>query len=365
MRDEDLEIARPPEVDTCLSVAGVPGACIAAVDREGRVRSWAWGRASLHPPRDVELGTRFHLFSGTKLYTATALVRLMEQGRVALADPVQQHLPELQLRHPVTLQQLASHDSGLPDTLRAFLAAHLAGERAPTTGEALAAYDLRRGKPPGRGVQYRNANYAILGEVISRVCGKPFPEVLREEVLGPLGSSATFEDGGVAGGVATGHLPRFSAMSLAMRWVLPKASRRILGRGQGRFVPVHSFGLDTSAIGGLVGSALDFVPLLAEMLNPADALLCAESKRQMLTQHASGAAGVLSRVGVGLGWKLGRVDGREFWNHEGGGPGFCSETRLYPSEGLGVVVLMNLSHTAALSEVAHTLCESIRGQGLG
>jgi CubicO group peptidase (beta-lactamase class C family) len=100
--------------------------------------------------------------------------------------------------------------------------------------------------------------------------------------------------------------------------------------------------------------------LLREMLSDDDGLLRASSKREMLTLQASGAAGIMSRDGVGLAWKLGTAGGVRFWNHEGGGPGFCSETRIYPSAGLGVVVLMNLSQSKRLSTVCHQLCETIR-----
>ena len=95
------------------------------------------------------------------------------------------------------------------------------------------------------------------------------------------------------------------------------------------------------------------------MLDPDDGVLRATSKRAMLIVRAEGAAGIVSRAGVGVGWKRGVVAGREFFNHEGGGAGFGSETRLYPREGLGVVLLTNLSHSRGLSEMAHRVCEIV------
>jgi len=115
-----------------------------------------------------------------------------------------------------------------------------------------------------------------------------------------------------------------------------------------------------SVIGGLVGAAEDFLPLLREMLSEDDGVLQAASKREMLSLHSRGAAGIESRVGVGLGWKCGRVTDVEFWNHEGGGPGFCSELRLYPEADLGVVILLNHSQSAGLSRVCHRISERLR-----
>lgn len=74
-----------------------------------------------------------------------------------------------------------------------------------------------------------------------------------------------------------------------------------------------------------------------------------------------GRAGIASRVGVGIGWKRGDRDGTPFWNHEGGGPGFTSETRVYPDQRVAVVVLMNATQSAKLSWVADALCEVVRG----
>ena len=81
----------------------------------------------------------------------------------------------------------------------------------------------------------------------------------------------------------------------------------------------------------------------------------------MQTLCARGAAGVVARMGTGLGWKIGQVGETMFINHEGGGPGFTSETRLYPAEGLGVVVCMNRWLLFGRSHlVAHRICELVR-----
>jgi hypothetical protein len=81
----------------------------------------------------------------------------------------------------------------------------------------------------------------------------------------------------------------------------------------------------------------------------------------MQALEAPGAAGIVSRVGVGLGWKLGEADGVAFLNHEGGGPGFTSETRLYPTHGLGIVVCLNRWIMPTRTHVvAHRICEAAR-----
>lgn len=188
--------------------------------------------------------------------------------------------------------------------------------------------------------------------------GEPLTRFVERALLRPLGAELTFEDDGA--GSAVGYVSRLSPMLLLLRFLKPGVARRIRGERAGSLVGLRPFSLDTAAIGGLVGRADAFLPLLGEMLAPGDGVLGARSKAALLVPRSRGAAGIMSRDGVALGWKVGVVNGRRFWNHEGGGPGFATETRLYPDEGVGVVLLMNLTHGRGLSRLAHRICEHLR-----
>lgn len=341
-----------------LDRAGIPGAALAWVTRSGDTGYLEHGFADLATRTPVQRDTRFHLFSGTKLYTAAALMRLVEQGLVELDAPIRRYLPELPVRDEITITNLASHASGLSDSLRAFLATHFPDEPAPSTATALARYALGRGKRPGVKASYGNVNFAILGELVSRASGVPYEVFVRRELLTPLGADLSFRDDGK--GSAVGYVGRFSPMLLLLRFLAPDTAKHIRAGRVGGLVALRPYSLDTAAIGGLVGNTTAFRPLLREMLNPNDGVLRAESKRALLTVRVSGAAGIVSQAGVGIGWKRGLVEGRTFFNHEGGGAGFGTETRLYPDEGIGVVLLTNLSHSRGLSVMAHRVCERLR-----
>lgn len=343
-----------------LSRARVPGCSIVCGRGDGSVTRFEHGLADLSRRRPVEATTPFHLFSGTKLYTATALMLLAERRQLALDESVREHLPELPLRDDLSIRHLASHRSGLPDTLRAFLSVHLADEPAPTTREALARYRLEGAKAPGGKARYGNVNYAILGELISRVSGRPYETFVRDAILEPLASGACFAAEGERGDDALGYVPRLSPMRPLLKLMFPEIGKRIIGDRSHAFVSLRPFSLDCAAIGGLCGSAADFFPLVREMLSREDGVLRADSKREMLTLQGEGAVGIVSREGAGLGWKRGRTDGVTFWNHEGGGPGYCSETRLYPDADLGLVILMNRSQSRGLSRLCHRIGEMIR-----
>jgi CubicO group peptidase (beta-lactamase class C family) len=339
--------------------AGVPGAVLARVSPSGIQDLEAVGFSDLSTRREVTETSAFHLYSGTKLFTASAAMLLVERGELEIDADVRPRFPELALAYPVTPRQLLSHSSGLNETLRAFVAIHTPAQRRPSTFEALQRYDLGRGKPPGGRARYRNANYALLGELIARIAGVPYETLVRTALLEPWGAHAAFESAEVDD-LATGYVRRLDPMRLAAPFLLGRRGAAVFDGRVGRYVALRRFDLDTAAAGGLIGVAADFAPLVAEFLGDADGVLRATTRRAMLTRVATGAVGVVSRDGVGLGWKRGDVDGVRFWNHEGGGPGFCSELRIYPERRLGFVVLTNLSQSRRLSRAIHAVCEQLR-----
>ncbi len=155
-----------------LSKAAIPGCSIAIVD-ESRLQ-WAqgFGLADLRRGMPATPETVYHLFSGTKLFTAVAILQLAERNLVDIEAPITRDLPEQSALEGIRLAHLLSHRSGLADTLKGFLAVYFPGQPPPSTAEALAGYRIKADGMPGRRVQYRNINYALLGEVITRVgCG--------------------------------------------------------------------------------------------------------------------------------------------------------------------------------------------------
>lgn len=333
---------------------------LAVRNADGAGWTWSYGSADLDEGRVVDRDTVFHLFSGTKLFTATALMRQVESGALSLDAGVELHLDELGLKHSVTLRQLASHSSGLPETLSALLAVHFPPGPGPSAKEARQRFRCSGGRVPGQSVAYRNVNYAILGELVAKVGGASYAQVVQREVLDPLGSKARFAyDPDMLERAATGYMSRWTPMRLLLPLFVSN-SRELYGRPRGSLLALRPFELDTAAIGGLLGTPRDFLGLVDEMLREQDGLLRAVTKRAMLSVQAKGAAGIVSREGVGLGWKFGVDQGTAFWNHEGGGPGFCSETRLYPEAEMGMVVMMNRSQDTGLSRLCHQICERIR-----
>jgi CubicO group peptidase (beta-lactamase class C family) len=350
-----------------LRAAHIPGGAVAVADHAGLRWAAGFGLADVRAGRPATPETAHHLYSGTKLYTAVAVLKLAEQQRVALDGPAAEHLPDvlgaphLSAACRPTVRQLLSHTSGLRDTLRAFLAVHAVGAPAPSTAEALARYRIACERAPGGRVAYRNVNYALLGEIVSRVARRPYTDYVVEEVLEPLGVAAAFTTTpAMRANVAVGYVGAWDPMRL-LAPLLVSRGRELFGARVGGLVEVRPSDLDTAAVGGLVGSPVGFAPFLVAQLADGGGVLGASSVRAMQALVARGAAGIASRVGMGLGWKIGSAGGEPFLNHEGGGPGFTSETRLYPARGLGIVLCLNRWIPPAKSHlVAHRICEAIR-----
>jgi CubicO group peptidase (beta-lactamase class C family) len=354
-----------PRIGAQLGRAAIPGCSIAIVDESGLRWAQGFGLADLASGMPAAPDTVYHLFSGTKLFTAVATLQLAERNLVDIEAPVTRYLPELSPLEGIRIVHLLSHRSGLADTLRGFLAVYFPGERPPSTAEALSAYRIKAGGVPGRRVQYRNVNYALLGEVIARVSGTAYRDYVRANVLAPLGMDVDFDlTDAMRARAATGYIGRWDPMRLALRIVVPDVARRIYAGRAGSQMALHEYGLASSAIGGLVGDVRQFARFVHDQLVGGGSVLSREWTARMQATVVQGQAGIESRDGVGLGWKMGTAAHGRFLNHEGGGAGFTSELRLYPERRIGIALAMNAMRMPRTMKAAHAICEVVAGAGV-
>jgi D-alanyl-D-alanine carboxypeptidase len=133
--------------------------------------------------------TRFRIGSITKQFTAAAILRLTERGKLGVHDRLGQHLPDApESWHNVTIHQLLTHTSGVPSytDLPDFLTRISLEERTPkaimelTSGQALEF-------PPGDRFRYSNTGYILLGSVVEAISGQRYSDFLENEFFQPLG----------------------------------------------------------------------------------------------------------------------------------------------------------------------------------
>lgn len=170
--------------------SGTVGGSMSVVIGKDFVARWAFGHAHTESKRPMEPSTVSDIGSVTKMFTATLLMILRDEGLVNLDDPVEAHWPpfepisRLSGDRPITLRQLATHTSGI-----AFRQMFLPSEQPPGSLNELVAQLADRGLvfPPGAGHKYSNAAFQILGEVIAARSGMPFASLLHDRLLEPLG----------------------------------------------------------------------------------------------------------------------------------------------------------------------------------
>jgi uncharacterized protein YbbC (DUF1343 family)/CubicO group peptidase (beta-lactamase class C family) len=175
-------------VDESVRAGSIPGAVV-VVGHDGKiVHRKAYGNRALVPTREpMTLDTVFDIASLTKVVATTpALMKLFEQGKLRINDPVTAYLPEFQSgKSDITVRDLMTHFSGLrPDLdLEPAWSGYDTGIRRALAEKPQA--------PTGTRFVYSDINFVLLGEIVHRLSGKTLDEYAREQVFGPLGMRET------------------------------------------------------------------------------------------------------------------------------------------------------------------------------
>ena len=325
---------------------GVPGLSIAVVKGERLVWARGFGFADLVTSTRATSQTAYLWFSMTKIATATAVVRLAEEGAIDLDAPADEYYRGLKIVSqpaPVSVRHLLSHSSGLanPVPIRwVYPASGLVPDRRAFV-ERLLGKNRKLRFVPGERASYSNLGYLVLGEVISEVSDMGYEDYVREQILLPLGMTRTgFSYPRTSREAATGYHPLRPLLTPIFRAALPGG---VVGTRQGKYVAFNPFYVKGPAYGGLIGGIEDAARLVLLHLNGGQAgetrLLSAESVAGMQRTTPRGG-----KRDFGLGWfRAGEARQKRpaFVEHLGGGAGFWNVMRLYPEESLGVVLMGN------------------------
>jgi CubicO group peptidase (beta-lactamase class C family) len=228
-RDVRAQSASDPRFDALASLAeakmkeyGVPGVALGII-RDGVMTTRGLGITNVEDPLPVTVHTVFPIASISKTFAATAMMRLVEQGKVDLKAPVRRYIPEFRVRdeaasRDVTVWHLLTHLGGWegqvsgPDrgteTLKNFVAS--------TT-----VTDLMQVAPPGAAWSYNNAGFSIAGRVIETVTGNPINRAIRDLVFQPLGLEHAGTTAGdfIVNRFAAGHFTRNGTTALQRPFV--------------------------------------------------------------------------------------------------------------------------------------------------
>jgi len=317
-----------------------PGIQYAAVNATGVVAAFTSGAADLRHGTPMTAATTMMAYSMSKVFTATAVLQLVECGEIGLDDAVTRYLPESPYGDAVTVAQLLAHTGGVPNPIPLRwvhpAAVHARFDEDAAFRATLRAHPRLRHRP-GSTYAYSNIGYWILGKIVERASGQSFTSYVTAHVIRALGIA----DDDLCYTVppntphATGYLEKYSLANLLKRWLIDSD---LTGGYDGRWLRIESHYPNGPAFGGLVGTARGFGRFLQDQLQPQSMLLGDATRKAFYAQQRTATGRVLPMT---LGWHIGERDGSRFFFKEGGGGGFHSLMRVYPMRGIASVVMTN------------------------
>jgi CubicO group peptidase (beta-lactamase class C family) len=295
----------------------VPGVAIAVVRKGELLLAKGYGFANLEHRVPVTAETIFQSGSVGKQFTAAAVMCLVEDGRLALDDPIRKHLPDApEAWQAVAVRHLLTHTAGIPDyTVTGF------DYRRDRTEEELAklAYALPLDFAPGSRWSYSNTGYMLLGILIHRVSGRLYGELLAERIFAPLGMATAriISEAEIVPNRAAGYRLTEDGEIRNQEWVAPA--------------------LNTTADGSLYLSVQDLVAW--ERGLRARKVLVPGSWEQVFAPVALASGRTYP---YGFGWAIDEVAGRPLHQHGGSWQGFRAQISRYVADDLTVIALANL-----------------------
>jgi CubicO group peptidase (beta-lactamase class C family) len=294
----------------------IPGLSL-LVSREGKpIRAQGYGLANVELQVPVKPETLFQSGSVGKQFTATAVMMLVEEGKVGLEDPLTKFFPNAPISwKQVTVRELLSHTAGFTDYPKNFNF-----RKDYTENEVLKIVEgIPLAYPPGTKWSYSNLGFATLGILIHKVTGKFYGDFLQERIFKPLDMTTTriISDADIIPNRAAGY--RLVKGELKnQEWVAPM--------------------INTTADGSLYFSINDLAKWDAALY--AEKLLKRSSLDQMWTV-AKLKNGQPNSGHYGFGWSIEEKKGHKVIGHGGSWQGFKTHISRYVDDKLTVVVLIN------------------------
>ena len=325
----------------------IPGIAYGIVIDNELVVSSAIGLMNLEMESPATPITSFRIASMTKSFTAMAIMKLRDEGKLALNDPISKYIPEMSKLEYLTedapiidIENLLTMTAGFPED-------NPWGDRQLDESDQMLINLIAEGvsfsNASSYEFEYSNTGYALLGNIVSRISGIPFQTYIKDNILQPLGMEETY-------------------------WEYDNVSKDQLAIGyrwedeEWKLEPMlhdGSFG----SMGGLITSIEDFAKYVSFHLSPwpprsdvDNGPIQRSSLREMQTPQFSSLnakatnfngdpCAVISGYGFGLGITEYCNDLKQI-GHGGALPGFGSNYRFFPEYGIGIMAFCNLTYTS-------------------
>ena len=252
--------------------------------------------------------TKYRIGSITKMFTATMIFQLIEEGKLSLTTPLSAYFPQLPNAVRITISQMLDHRSGLHNFTNDSL--YRTYMTQPQTEAAMLSI-IAKGKPdfePDAKAEYSNTNFVLLGYIIEKITGRPYREELKKRITSRIGLTDTYY-----GGKADIANNEAYSYSFADKWQQqPETDMSIPG-----------------GAGALVSTPTDLVKFITALFNGR--LISAGSLEQMKTM----------RDNYGMAMFVIPFYDKKAYGHNGGIDGFSSMLAYFPEDKLAVAYISN------------------------
>lgn len=345
-------------LDKHVSDNQFPGIQYVIFDDSKILFSYSGGMAKIKLKEKVHDNTLFNVFSTTKIITAAAILQLAEKNLLSLDDTIDKHLNNIPYKN-ITIRQILSHSSGIPDPFLGNFYIHWSDEHKGYDRDDILNTAISENNQlsftPGQEILYSNLGYAILGKLIEKVTGTKYEQYVEKHIFSKLllnNSEINFGDQSQPNS-ARPYFKRYSLVYNILAMLLE--GNRTVAEGKWKAID-KTFYFNFPAHGGIVASAREYSKIYIDLLKENSLLLENNTKQAFFKKQIEHEGKVLA-----LGWFKKQVNNIPYLFHQGGGLGYISEVRLYPEEKIGSVLLINKTDLSSIKILDTLDLEYLKG----
>ncbi len=286
------------------------------ITKDGKVlytRAIGYSQINGTEKKPLTAANRFRIASITKMFTAAMILQLVEEGKLKLTDTLDKFLPQIPNAKKITIVQILSHRSGIPNVRRDQNSQGNVNTTPITKDEMLAL--IAKATPdfePDSKQSYSNSGYFLLGLIIEKLTGKPYEEALKERITSKIGIKDTYT---ATGSIDVNKNESLTYLNVGGDWKrVPETHPSILFGG-----------------GAIVSTPNDLAKFIQALFDGK--IVSKENLDQMKT--------IRDGDGLGLGMEPFTFAGKTFYGHAGGGDNYGAWLSYEPEEKLAVAYTTN------------------------
>lgn len=291
----------------------------------------------------VDDHTTYNAFSVTKTFTALGVLQLAERGNIDIQKPIYLYLPDFIYGKEITIQQILSHSSGIPNPIPLSWI-HRTDENHNFDRNTFFNTVLHKNSKvkfkPNKRFMYSNLGYFILGQLIEKVSGQTYEAYITENIIRKSGLNADDLSFTIAHPEkqAKGYHKRHSFSGFILGCFIDKS--KFKNKNEGKWWSFNNFYVNGASYGGLIGRPTAFVKYIQELLKTDSPLITQEYKQKLFQENRNAQN---KNTGMCMSWFSGNLNGEKYVAHAGGGGSYYCEIRIYPQLKLGSVIFFNRS----------------------